>query len=451
MFILQINWCSIRFGKGVFYFGQSLSFYGRELFMDKADFNKNIFILEREDSKTILYNSFTGEIFRLDSNLGDVDLDKDNTLKNYFDENYFLQQKNHFPVSKYIENTRKKLSSTDRSASFTIHLTYSCNCKCFYCYQNDIRKKIQIDGKTENSLYEFFEKVIEANSLEVVSFIFIGGEPLLCINSLLRIREKSEKIFKGIKKSYSIITNGCLLTEHTVSLLSEYEWDYLQVTLDGAKEFHDKIRIKKDNTGTFDNIIAGIINCTKNKLPICVNYNLSENSYNYLESLLAYFKEKNINVHLEFSQVFECNGDFKKNKNHTIFDSNIWYKAHSIARSYGYLYEPFYRMSYMLCGKNRINDFNISPDGKLYKCISGVGIEKYCVGTLEDYNTELYKQKLNSFIDFDKLPEKCHNCMFEIVCGGWCSYKKEVYGDYCPYKELQENDLKLLMEDLSKI
>ena len=308
-----------------------------------------------------------------------------------------------------------------------------------------------MDEKTEEKLYNFFEKVLEKNILESVSFIFIGGEPLICMDLMLRIREKTEKIFTDIKKFYSIITNGCLLSEKNISSLSKYKWNYIQVTLDGSKELHDTIRIKKNNTGTFDTIIEGVRNCNKKDIPVCINYNLSEKSFKYLEPLLEYLQKNKIKADLEFSQIFECEGDFRKNKNHENFKSDVWYKSHNMAKKYGYSYAPFYRMSYMLCGRNRINDFNISPDGKLYKCISGIGVDKYCVGSIEDYNTIKYEQKLESFINFNKMPEKCHDCIFEIVCGGWCSYKKSVYGDYCPYNELKENDMKLLMEDLSKI
>ena len=34
------------------------------------------------------------------------------------------------------------------------------------------------------------------------------------------------------------------------------------------------------------------------------------------------------------------------------------------------------------------------------------GIEKYCIGALENYNDESYQEKLNSILDFSKLPEK---------------------------------------------
>ena len=46
----------------------------------------------------------------------------------------------------------------------------------------------------------------------------------------------------------------------------------------------------------------------------------------------------------------------------------------------------------------------------------------------------------------ENLKEKCYQCKYEIVCGGWCRYKKDVYGEYCPFEELEKNDMKMIFE-----
>lgn len=51
-------------------------------------------------------------------------------------------------------------------------------------------------------------------------------------------------------------------------------------------------------------------------------------------------------------------------------------------------------------------------------------------------------------MELDNMSGKCYDCKNEVVCGGWCSYKKMVYGDYSAYKELQNNDLRMLEDFL---
>lgn len=102
----------------------------------------------------------------------------------------------------------------------------------------------------------------------------------------------------------------------------------------------------------------------------------------------------------------------------------------------------------MLCGSSKVNDYVISPEGDLYKCILGVGNKKFYVGHMRDYNTWPYIHRLAQFIELDNMSGKCYECKHEVACGGWCNYKKMVYGDYCAYKELQNNDLRMLEDFL---
>ena len=415
--------------------------------MNKTDFNKYVFIIENKQGFPVVYNSYSGEILKFADKFENLKLDDDE--KRYLAENYFLQEKDGKSVSEIVNETRINLSQTKISASFTIHLTYSCNFKCPYCYQNDIKSSVTMDKNIEEKLYTFFEKVKAANELEVVDFTFIGGEPLLCTDLMLRIRENADKIFSHIKRRYSIVSNGYLLNSDMILKLKPYKWEFVQITLDGTKSIHDSLRIKKDGSGSFSTIIDNIKHCEQNELPVVINYNLSKNNSDSLEEFLQILKSENIKSFVEFSQIFECEGNFKTNKIYANHKKGIWYEAHKTAQKYGYSYSPFYRQPYLICGRQRLNNFNISPDGKLYKCISGVGQEEYLVGSLEEYGTSEYYKSENSFINDSLLTDKCKSCKFEIICGGGCKFKQSVYGKSCPYNDLAENDFRLLEEDLT--
>ncbi len=414
------------------------------------ELNKYVFYNYSEnDQQIVLYNSYTHEMCAIKSSDGDIDTALrclSSTQEDYLSNHYFFEEKDGVRVSTFVESTRNRIKYSRRSASFTIHLSYGCNMKCSYCYQNDIKANISIDDKTERDLYSFFEKVKKQNELEVIDIVFIGGEPLLFASLMFRMIEKIQTIFSEQEIRYGIVTNGTLFNASIINKLKETTWSYIQVTLDGPKDVHNEQRMFKNGRGSFSTIVEGIQKCNEANLPVVININVGKNNYNLVSDLLSYLQSHNIRNQVQFSYIFECAGDLRSKNSIADFSEDYWYEAHTIAKQYGYHFSPFYRLSYMVCGSCRVNDFIISPDGKLYKCISGIGTDEYFLSDINDYATETYWKRLSQFVEYDNLKEKCYQCKFEIVCGGWCRYKKNVYGEYCPYVELEKNDLKMAFE-----
>lgn len=411
-------------------------------------FNRYVFEVQAKN-RIYLYNSINGMVCTLEKGNHNDEIEECSEIeKNFLEENYFLEECFGEKVSDIVRQIRNKLKYSQRHASFTIHLTYNCNMKCSYCYQNDVKRNLILSKENEEELYRFLIAIKNANDLIKIDVTFIGGEPVMFSDMMLRMRGKIDEIFNEIEVEYFLITNGTLLTKNIALEIGKCKWNNIQVTVDGSREIHDKFRMYMNNKGTFDDIVANIIVCQELLLPVVINCNISKYTYKYVEDLLRYLKLHNIQVPVYFSYVFECEGDASKSNSKDDFEQSIWYEVHHIAIKYGYKYEPFYRLAYMLCGSSKVNDYVISPEGDLYKCISGVGNKKFYVGHMRDYNTWPYIHRLAQFIELDNMSGKCYNCKYEVVCGGWCSYKKMVYGDYCAYKELQNNDLRMLEDFL---
>ena len=85
---------------------------------------------------------------------------------------------------------------------------------------------------------------------------FFGGEPLLEFRLIKRIveygNEISAKSDKRIK--YQIITNGSLLTKEVLEFLNKNRI-FVQINIDGTRNFHDYLRHYKEGTAfLFNNI-----------------------------------------------------------------------------------------------------------------------------------------------------------------------------------------------------
>ena len=74
--------------------------------------------------------------------------------------------------------------------------------------------------------------------------VFYGGEPLMAIDVIKEAVEYVKNTITNKHVQFSIITNGTLLTEENVLFLINNNF-YLQVSLDGPCEIHNRNRVIK--------------------------------------------------------------------------------------------------------------------------------------------------------------------------------------------------------------
>lgn len=92
-----------------------------------------------------------------------------------------------------------------------IEITRQCNLKCSFCLRGQ-QQRVNISKQIIDSI---FDKIVDVNILEVT-----GGEPLLAIDTLEYFITKLLNS-KWTTKLFSIITNGTVVDQRVVTLLSE--------------------------------------------------------------------------------------------------------------------------------------------------------------------------------------------------------------------------------------
>lgn len=411
--------------------------------------NKYIFNIPIDNNTTILYNSITSEVIEL-NNTELYNIQKKNYKHNdtteYLKENLYLED-NNLNYKKIIETLKNNIKYSSRMLSFTIHLNYSCNLRCSYCYQDNISNKISMSNKSQNEIICFIEKVILETSPLLINITFIGGEPLLYKENLINILSEIKNYIKNnnIKIFTTVVTNGTLLTSNLITELDKLGVDLYQITLDGPKKIHDKFRFYSDGNGSYEIILKNLkdINSICNN-KICINCNISSENVSSIEELLVDLKANNINFPIIFSLVFECRKDMLEYATCNKVVNDDWLRVHKLALKYNNFYTPFYRMSYLTCGINKTNNFIISPDGYLYKCLSGIGDKRYLVSHVNEYGTYSYINKISQYIEKSTNSSQCNDCKYMVVCGGGCEYKKNINGFYCYKDEIEINDIPLI-------
>lgn len=154
----------------------------------------------------------------------------------------------------YNEEKLRHISSLCDRDTLTLVLVPStaCNFACPYCFEEKKHPKIA-DKKFDEDLIKFINDHTAAKQLSITWY---GGEPLLAFD---RIKEIYHKIVSETKlkiTGHSIVTNGYLINDDTISFFKDSELNHIQITLDGCRENHNRTRfLKHDKSGTYDIIL----------------------------------------------------------------------------------------------------------------------------------------------------------------------------------------------------
>lgn len=152
------------------------------------------------------------------------------------------------------------------SYALTVLTSTDCNLGCGYCFQNigqdptggDRPPRIahaRLTSQTITSILEFASRQMAAADLAELRVVLFGGEPLLNPRGCLELLERSAGY--GMV-SAMMISNVTLLTKGLARQLSERGLGSIQVTFDGDRDDHDRIRVRRSHGGTFDSIVRNI-------------------------------------------------------------------------------------------------------------------------------------------------------------------------------------------------
>ena len=398
--------------------------------------SSNVIVIELNKS-TVLYNTLSKEIVEMDLSLEQIESGNLTTTNEDYlrSRNYFDNKKESY--RKYL-NLKNKIKYNQKIMSFIIHTNFTCNLKCDYCYQNNTKNGSRMNVIDSQKVVNFINNRVNDQKPKIVELVFLGGEPLLETTIIKSILD-GVQYSKETQYNKSVITNGVLLNDNIVDFLEKYGFQSIQITLDGDKNTHDLFRVKHNGDGTFNEILGNLKKYSE-VLPISLNVNLNESNKHNITNLMNTLKKEQVRIHLSFSLVFEIEG-YKFS--HTLeYKDLTWLNVHKEAIQYGNDFEPFYRNTDFACGLYKINEYNISPDGKIYKCISGIGENEYLISDISEADSIDYHTRMSQFIESNLLQEECIQCQYKVHCGVQCKYKNTEFK--CYKNDIIANDIELI-------
>lgn len=149
-----------------------------------------------------------------------------------------------------------------------LNITEDCNLRCRYCsfgghykYRRT-HKKVSMSWEMMQKAIDFFipRSTLRPQVTDKPLLVgFYGGETLLEYKKMFKaveyIKETYPDVFPDIR--FSITNNATLLNREIIEKLILYDFN-LPISLDGPREVHDRNRVFKNGSGTYDTIMKNL-------------------------------------------------------------------------------------------------------------------------------------------------------------------------------------------------
>lgn len=332
------------------------------------------------------------------------------------------------------------------TVGFVIAPTLSCNCDCHYCFEKDVRNTS--DSLSARDIISFIKA--KAEGKESLTIQWFGGEPLQRIELLECVSNEISKYCSdaGMSFAFNLVTNGVLLTKDIAHCLARCNVRKVQITLEGDKLLHDKIRVTKDKGTTFSQIIDNVNHCG-NILDISIRVHVAPYNVESVEQLIHELGKKKFGrkiTEIYFAPLFGFsraserrlfNHDDKKFLRMESF-AQVEAKLYRLASESGLPLPNLFDEGFDICTAVRNNTYVLDPIGNIHRCYFHLGDSRKSYTTINGGMTRIdnLTEWLNIQVPRD---EECKKCKLLPVCLGGCSVKwmngasKEVICDSLRY------------------
>ncbi len=304
-----------------------------------------------------------------------------------------------------------------------INTTLDCNLKCWYCYEGHITS-----SKMKNDIVVRILKNIEnkykTEPFKVFYLKFFGGEPILQPKVIFKIIEEVGKLAQeyGFNLQIHFTTNGTIIPERLLKMSNSCKMSF-QITIDGNKEQHNTVRIKKiesTHIGTYDRILRNIKRIIS--YPNCrvtVRVNFSEKTFDKLKDLIVdldTFDRKKINISLH--KVWQVHSNLINQ------EKLLDFICYANSKSFVVNYIGLVNNAGVTCYADKYNQAVINYDGTVYKCTARDFNKTNQEGVLDEngkiiWNTEKVMNRMSV-----KISKQCKCCKLLPACPGVCTQKR---------------------------
>ena len=341
-----------------------------------------------------------------------------------------------YTEDQYEDIAHSSMDDRDYIKAVCLNIIHACNLRCKYCFADEG----EYNGHKGKMSLETAKKAIDyvvkrSGPRRNIEIDLFGGEPTMMMDTIKEIiayaRENEAKWNKKIR--FTMTTNATLLTDEMMDYMDK-ELENIILSIDGRKEVNDKVRIRFDGKGSYDQILPNI-----KKM-------VAKRDKTKAHTVRGTFTRENLDFYEDVKMMVD--EGFRE----ISIEPVVLEDGHPLAlrredlpkifESYDKLYDElvqkkaegkefnFYHFKVDLnggpCVYKRISGCGagfeyvaITPQGEVYPCHQFVGKEEYKLGSIYDdtYDAELGKKFKKAHI-YNK--PKCRNCWARFYCSGGC-------------------------------
>lgn len=409
--------------------------------------------LENNPDKYVIIQGYTGAFDVISSQIHSFLRATPNFTEESFpfSENTFKQLKQRGYITSYTKEKESEfahklahlLHEKDKKLSkcFMFLVSYDCNFRCPYCFENCISQnghqwsKKMFSTQMVDKAYEAMLQIEKEKKLHIKNIMLYGGEPLLFENKDIVTYIVEQGIERGYR--FSAVTNGYDL-DHFTELLSPEKIHFLQITIDGTKELHNQRRFHYQKGNSFDVIMNNIDLALQKGVEVNVRINADKKILECIDDLLAEFETRGLTKDKNFKYYVTPLTNYNNNENQS--NTEIEYtdrkniqkevkeKEYSFectdygtsTRIYNALKErkPLPLRSTFCAAQS--SEYIFDPYGNIYNCWNFVGQPSQIIG---NYRNEkiLWTSKKADWHDRNiSTAPNCKQCRYAFFCGGGC-------------------------------
>ena len=183
----------------------------------------------------------------------------------------------------------------------------ACNLNCEYCFYLE---KQALFGNSENCrmsdavLSAYITHYITSQPTPEVDFVWQGGEPtLLGIDFFKRVVELQKPFAAKKTITNSLQTNGTLLTGAWCEFLKKHSF-MVGISIDGPREIHNRYRVDRIGSGSFDKAMAGLRLLQKHGVEYNVMACVAKYTAGKPLDVYSFFKNEGVKF-IQFSPIVE--------------------------------------------------------------------------------------------------------------------------------------------------
>lgn len=410
-------------------------------------------LLPIDNSQSVGVNYFTREISIIQ---GNVDYVRKNPAQYYCSDSTLFTRKSSDEEYKDFLHWFMYQASDLSCVRILWALTSKCNLSCIYCYE---------DGGFKDKVYYCSPNLIDQiarifknykctyNTDELV-LMFYGGEPTLETSNIINCVRTLSRLGLGV--NYSIFTNAYNIPVDLLKTIVDHQFAAVQVTIDGEKNIHDKMKPTRSGKGSFDRVFSNLLKLLRTGVNVTLNMNFNVTNVESIKSFLKnnVFLREFPTLEVAFAPVFVT-----KHKEPVLGDRRSWkeigadwYALICLSHELGYRTDLLRLLNRGLCSYHSQNTLIVHPSGSIYKCIGASGEGPFYIGNLETalQNLRAFHEEIRNrtVIPFDNC-EKCRVCKFLPICLGGCRFHAieengSIQNPYCHWDLIDSCDAQLI-------